>query len=90
MMIHKNIKIRGWVQGVGFRFSARERARERKLKGFVRNDPDGSLVLGGEGEEESVKEFISWCRNGPSMAEVEGGESSDGDLESFEDFEVKT
>lgn len=64
------IKIGGRVQGVGFRFSAREKAKNLGVTGYVQNRPDGSVTIVASGEESALNEFLSWCRKGPSMAQV--------------------
>jgi len=48
----------GRVQGVGFRYSAREVACGYDVTGFVRNLPDGRVELVAEGDEEEVREFL--------------------------------
>ena len=70
-MTHCNITVRGNVHGVGYRYSACEKARELKLGGFVRNEPDGSVYIEVEGTESGVNEFIEWCRHGAHAARVE-------------------
>lgn len=64
------IKVIGEVQGVGFRFYAKRKADEVGVKGFVRNEVDGSVSLEAQGEESQLEEFITWCKHGPSTAHV--------------------
>ncbi len=53
------VKYSGRVQGVGFRFTAERLARQRGLAGYVRNLYDGGVEVVAEGEEESLKVFLS-------------------------------
>lgn len=48
----------GAVQGVGFRFSARNLAAKHKIKGWVMNIPDGSVKLLAEGSREDLDNFL--------------------------------
>ena len=48
----------GRVQGVGFRYGARETACGFEVTGFVCNLPDGRVELAAEGEEDEVKAFL--------------------------------
>ena len=64
------IRISGSVQGVGFRYEARDRARSLGLAGFIRNLPDGTVEAAFEGPEERVESMLDWCRRGPGGAEV--------------------
>ncbi len=66
-----HIHIYGRVQGVNFRYYARQRAQSLGLAGWARNCPDGSVEAVVEGPEESVQQFVRWAHRGPSMAEVE-------------------
>ena len=83
-----HVYISGQVQGVFFRDSARERAEQLGLVGWVRNLPDGRVEAIFEGPSEKVREMVRWCEEGPSHAEVEDVEAeieaSEGDLEGFE------
>lgn len=65
------VRISGSVQGVGFRYEARDRARSLGVGGFIRNLPDGTVEAAFEGEEERVESMIDWCRRGPGGARVE-------------------
>lgn len=62
--------VHGRVQGVGFRFSARSRARKLNLTGWVRNEPDGTVRIMCEGSRERVEQFKAWLREGPPGAHV--------------------
>ncbi len=83
-----HVYISGQVQGVFFRDSARERAEQLGLAGWVRNLSDGRVEAIFEGPSEKVREMVRWCGEGPSHAEVEDVEAeieaSEGDLEGFE------
>mgnify|MGYP005855555501 CR=1 FL=1 len=49
----------GHVQGVGFRFSAAEIARNFSVSGYVMNRPDGAVELVAEGDEQVLLQFRS-------------------------------
>ena len=70
MVIGKRIRVRGVVQGVGFRFYTQKKAKELQIKGYVKNLPDGSVYIEAEGESENLEAFINWCEIGPSWARV--------------------
>jgi acylphosphatase len=52
----------GRVQGVGFRYSAREVACGFEVTGFIRNLHDGRVEMVAEGDEEEVKSFLDAMR----------------------------
>lgn len=64
-------RIYGRVQGVGFRFFAREVAGELGIVGYVRNMPDGGVEALAEGEESRLEEFLHLLRQGPRGACVD-------------------
>jgi len=89
-MKHINIKIYGDVQGVCFRYDSKEKADELELAGFVRNEPDGTVYIEVEGEEDALNKFLEWCEKGPKFAKVEQVEFESGDASgAFESFEVR-
>jgi acylphosphatase len=65
------VRVRGRVQGVFFRTTARDRARMLGLRGWVSNQPDGSVEAVFEGDRERVQSMVEWMRRGPSGAAVE-------------------
>lgn len=62
--------VRGRVQGVYFRASTRDRARQLGLAGWVRNCADGSVELIAEGETAKIEQLVTWCHSGPRGAVV--------------------
>jgi acylphosphatase len=62
--------IKGKVQGVYYRASAKDVAREVGVTGWVKNLPDGNVEVIVSGSEDRVAKFIEWCRKGPKNAEV--------------------
>ncbi len=65
------VKVFGAVQGVFFRHTAKIKADELGLSGFVRNEGDSSVYAEAEGKERALNEFLEWCRRGPPAAAVE-------------------
>lgn len=63
--------VRGRVQGVFFRASTQREARRLGLTGWVKNRGDGSVEILAEGEEDELRELISWANTGPTSARVE-------------------
>ncbi|HEV2908825.1 MAG TPA: acylphosphatase [Candidatus Eremiobacteraceae bacterium] len=65
-----HLRLRGRVQGVFFRTSAVEQARNLGLTGWIRNRFDGSIELVAEGNADSIAVMRSWCAHGPAGANV--------------------
>lgn len=66
--------VEGRVQGVFFRASARSRALELGLTGWVRNLPDGRVETLACGSPEALDAFHEWLWEGPTEARVSGVE----------------
>jgi acylphosphatase len=64
------LRLRGRVQGVGFRWFVRVHARRLGLSGFVTNNPDGSMEVAASGEQEKLDELSRVVRQGPDGAQV--------------------
>ena len=62
--------IKGRVQGVYYRASAKDIARKNGLTGWIRNTPDGHVEAISSGNEDQLELFINWCRQGPRGARV--------------------
>ena len=85
--IRATLRIKGRVQGVFYRHSAKLEAIRLGLTGWVRNCPNGEVSATVEGARERVGEFVEWCKIGPPHAlvsEVEVSESAaTGELSGF-------
>ncbi len=62
--------ISGRVQGVGFRYSAYDQAKDLALAGWVRNIPGGEVEIVAEGSKEILQMLAAWAHLGPPSAHV--------------------
>jgi acylphosphatase len=88
-VIRRRVLARGFVQGVGFRYSAADEARARGVSGWVRNSPDGTVEAVFEGEPLAVEGMVRWCGHGPRGAAVDGVDVFDEEPEGLERFEIR-
>lgn len=70
-MMTRQIRIRGRVQGVGFRYALRREALRNGVRGWVRNRSDGSVEAILQGEAPAVARVLDWARRGPPAAQVD-------------------
>ena len=66
-----HLVVRGRVQGVFYRASAQREAKRLGVTGWVKNRADGGVEVVAEGEEDQVKDFLSWAQHGPASARVD-------------------
>lgn len=64
------VRVRGSVQGVGYRYDCVKRARALGLAGWVRNRADGSVEALLQGPELALLEMREQMRQGPPAAVV--------------------
>jgi acylphosphatase len=62
--------VSGRVQGVGFRFSAYDEAKQLALAGWVRNLPGGEVEIVAEGSRENLQMLAAWAHQGAPSAHV--------------------
>jgi acylphosphatase len=85
-----SLKVRGRVQGVGYRAAVRKQARTLALRGWVRNEPDGSVSLQAEGPREDLRALRAFCEQGPPFARVDQVEAIWGDATGeFPGFDIR-
>jgi acylphosphatase len=83
------INIYGKVQGIGFRYSALQKANEMGIYGFVKNRTDGSVYIEADGETEILEQFILWLRKGPSRSIVDEIRVNDIPFNNYKCFVVR-
>lgn len=84
------VRITGFVQGVGFRFFAERVARRLGIVGYVMNRWDGSVFVQAEGRREDLLVFLDQLKKGPSGASVKGFKVKWGPYEGrFTDFTIR-
>jgi acylphosphatase len=66
-----HVFVSGRVQGVYYRASTRDAARDRGVDGWVRNLDDGRVEAVFEGDPDAVEGMVEWCHTGSSAARVE-------------------
>lgn len=75
--VGKHLLISGRVQGVGFRHFTQKEARNRGLRGWVRNLDDGRVEVVVRGAAPDVSKLIELLRKGPAIARVDQLEQRD-------------
>lgn len=83
-----HLVIKGKVQGVFYRATAKKVAQDLGLTGWVKNTNDGNVEATATGDEGQIKAFADWCAKGPSGALVTAVDVNYVALEDFEDFSI--
>ena len=69
-------RVRGRVQGVGFRAFVVREARRLGLAGLVRNCEDGTVEVAAEGPQDRLEALAAALRRGPAGARVDAVETA--------------
>lgn len=69
-LVRIHARVRGMVQGVGFRYEAMRLARRARITGWVANRFDGSVELEAQGSRDAVTVFVDWLHHGPRWSRV--------------------
>lgn len=69
-MARLHVVVEGRVQGVGFRWFVKQRARTNDLAGWVKNLPDGSVEVAAEGTDDMIAMLRADLSRGPDGAHV--------------------
>lgn len=80
--------IKGRVQGVFFRATAKDMADKIGVKGWVKNTEEGHVEIMGSGTDEQLQKFVDWCKFGPRKAIVTDVVSTQMPDENYDEFKV--
>ncbi len=89
MTVRVHLLISGRVQGVGFRWFAREAAERLKVGGWARNLPGGEVEAEAEGDSAAVAAFVEEMRRGCPLSRVDALERRACPLEGDAVFEIR-
>ena len=81
--------VSGDVQGVGFRETTRRRAARLGVRGWVRNNDDGTVSVHAEGAATTVEELLAFLRTGTRGARVDDVSVTDVAVEGHEQFAIR-
>jgi acylphosphatase len=84
-----HVYVSGTVQGVYFRATTRDTARDRDIDGWVRNLDDGRVEAVFEGPETDVDAMVEFCHEGSSAASVDDVDVTDEQPQGEDGFRVK-
>jgi len=80
--------IYGKVQGVGFRNFIFLHAKRLNIKGYVKNNPDGTVEAVFEGDEDNINKMVELCKRGPERARVDKIDIKDTEIKNYQDFRI--
>jgi acylphosphatase len=87
--VRRHVTVSGEVQGVFFRESARRKATEAGVAGWITNRSDGRVEAVFEGPAEAVDDLVEFCRQGPTAATVEDVDVQSEEPEGLSGFDVR-
>jgi acylphosphatase len=83
-----HLLIKGKVQGVFYRATAKKVAESAGLTGWIKNTKNGNVEAMVTGAAEKLEQFIEWCRQGPHGAVVQDVQENKQEETSFKDFSI--
>lgn len=63
-LVRKEIRVYGQVQGVGFRYRTQQAAQSVRATGWVKNEPDGSVLMEIQGSEAQIDQVFVLLQKG--------------------------
>ena len=82
------LTIKGKVQGVFYRATAKDVADQLGVKGWIKNLPDNNVEVRATASEELLQKLIAWCKQGPPKARVEDVIVEELSFEEFSGFRI--
>lgn len=87
--IRQQLRFKGRVQGVGFRYTANQIAQKLEITGWVYNDYDGSVLMEAQGTKSQISQMINLLEKG-TFIEIDSIDKIDLQIEQNEQsFRVK-
>lgn len=80
--------IQGRVQGVGYRYFAKNAAEKRGLTGYARNLEDGNVEVLAIGAPLQVEDLLADLQRGPRLSDVRAIEHQPAVVEDHSTFEI--
>jgi acylphosphatase len=87
--IRRRLVVHGNVQGVFYRDSTRHAARDEGVSGWAANRSDGTVEVVLEGPPDAVASVVSYCRRGPSSADVRSVDEHEETPEGLTGFQIR-
>mgnify|MGYP000566127647 CR=1 FL=1 len=87
--IRAHVFVSGRVQGVFFRATTRDTARDRGVDGWVKNRDDGRVEAVFEGPTAAVESMVEFCHGGSPQARVEDIVVDYEDPDGLDGFEIR-
>lgn len=88
-LIARRYIVRGRVQGVGYRYFARDRAAELGVTGWVRNRDDGTVEALACGTAAQLDAFSGYLHQGPRFGDVRGVQQQEAALLQSDGFSIR-
>ena len=87
-LIYMRCTVYGKVQGVFFRASTRDQAKQLGILGYAKNMPDGCVEVVACGTDKALKKLQSWLHVGPSTSEVMSVKCETMPEQDYTDFQI--
>ena len=82
------LTIKGKVQGVFYRATAKDIADLLGVKGWVKNLPNNDVEITATAAGDVLQKFIAWCKQGPPKARVDEVTVEELNVEEFKGFKI--
>ena len=79
----------GDVQGVGLRGYCKRTASSFKVSGWVKNDPQGTVIIFAQGDESEVEDFLKAVRNGRYVNNISDMQTNIAESRNINSFVIK-
>jgi len=88
-VVWKKWNITGIVQGVGFRYFVKNAASAIGVRGFIRNEDDGSVTIVAGGNEAQLRELLKKIMEGNSWSYIYNIEETNLPPQEYKNFDVE-